>query len=339
MGGKVICLGEGLMDRLFGQPGSSENPLANWQDFPGGAPANVAAALAKLGTTAHFVGCLGRDLPGQRLIQALQTAGVQCEAVQRHPTAPTRIVLVMRDAKGDRQFVGFHLPDPTVFADAHLQAEALPEALFAEANYLVMGTLGLAYAETRAAMAQALAWAKQYGLTTIVDLNWRPSFWPETVTASQDQDLGLASPRSLAPQRILAHLSQADLLKLSQEEAEWLFQTTDPRVILNRLPQLKAVLLTAGAQGCEYATSEGQGALPAYAVESEDTTGAGDAFLAGFIHQLDKQGMDCLTDPSALEQMLRYASAVGALTTLRPGAIEAQPHANEVEAFIYLNPL
>ncbi|MBD0334628.1 MAG: carbohydrate kinase [Cyanobacteria bacterium Co-bin13] len=341
MSGRVICLGEGLIDRLFGRPDPSENPLANWQDLPGGAPANVASALVKLGTPADFVGCLGPDAPGQRLIQTLQAAGVGCDAVQRHPSAPTRIVLVMRDAKGDRQFVGFHLPDPAGFADAHLQAEALDESLFAGATYLVMGTLGLAYPGTGAAMAQALTWAQQYGLTTIVDINWRPAFWPETAAASEDDSVpsAPAPSRSLAPQRILSFLDRVDLLKLSQEEAHWLFQTDDPLAILSRLPQLKAVLVTAGAQGCCYATPQGQGKLPAYSIESEDTTGAGDAFLAGFVHQLDSRGLESLQDPSAMEQILRYASAVGALTTMRPGAMAAQPRANEVEAFIYLNPL
>ncbi|MBD0267479.1 MAG: carbohydrate kinase [Cyanobacteria bacterium Co-bin8] len=340
MSGRVICLGEGLIDRLFGQPDPAENPLASWQDLPGGAPANVASALAKLGTPANFIGCLGSDASGQRLIQALQAAGVGCAAVQRHPSAPTRIVLVMRDAKGERQFVGFHLPDPAGFADAYLQAGALDQSLFAEAAYLVMGTLGLAYPDTGAAMAQALTWAQQYGLTTIVDVNWRPAFWPEAVTTKDSPSHPApATARALAPQRILSFLTQVDLLKLSQEEAHWLFQTDDPLAILGYLPQLKAVLVTAGAQGCCYATPQGQGRLPAHDIESEDTTGAGDAFLAGFIHQLDSQGLESLKDPSAMEQILRYASAVGALTTMRPGAMAAQPRANEVEAFIYLNPL
>ncbi|HEY9736474.1 MAG TPA: carbohydrate kinase [Trichocoleus sp.] len=324
MSGNVVCLGECWIERLFGEPDPSGNPLANWQDFPSGAPANVATALVKLGTRASFVGCLGQDLPGQRLIHELRQAGVQCDAFQRHATAPTRIVLVMRDGQGKRQFVGFHLPDPAGFADAHLSTKDLSEAVFAQASYLVMGTVGLAYAETGAAIQQALTWAQQYGLTTAVDVNWRPAFWPEPEAAAQ---------------RILPLLAQVDLLKLSLEEAQWLFQTEHPATILQRLPQLKAVVITAGAQGCRYAAGSIQGALPAFEVDSEDTTGAGDAFLAGLIHQLTKQGLESLQDAAALQQIIRYASAVGALTTLRLGAIAAQPRANEVEAFLYLHPL
>lgn len=324
MSGKVVCLGECLIDRLFGQPDPQGNPLAHWQDLPGGAPANVATALVKLGTPATFVGCVGADLLGQRLLADLQQAGVVCNSIQVHPTAPTRVVLVMRDGAGERQFVGFHLPDPAGFADAHLTAAGLDEALLSQANYLVMGTLGLAYAETGATMQQALIWASHQGVIRILDVNWRPPFWPD--------------PKA-APGRILPLLAQVDILKLSLEEAIWLFQTDDPQTILQALPQLKIVLLTAGAQGCRYVTPYHEGRLSAFSVDSEDTTGAGDAFLAGFVHQLNKQGLDSLQDAAATKQMLRYASAVGALTTLRQGAMAAQPQANEVEAFLYLQPL
>lgn len=322
MGVEVICLGECLIDRLFGQPDQVNNALVNWQSYPGGAPANVATALAKLGTSVSFVGCLGVDDPGQLLFDQLQQAGVQCEAVRWHPTAPTRVVLVMRNAEGERQFVGFHLPDPAGFADAYLAVTNLDEAMFADAAFLVMGTLGLAYADTGRAMEQALTWAKQNRVTTVVDLNWRPAFWPES---------------AIAPQRISSFIAQVDLLKLSEEEALWLFQTGDPQAILKKLPQAQAVVITAGAQGCRYATQHVHGSLPAFQVDTEDTTGAGDAFLAGLVYQLNKQGMESLKDSTTLESMLRYASAVGALTTIRAGAMAAQPQAREVEAFLYLN--
>lgn len=176
MNGRVICLGECLIDRLFSRLEPESGALATWQDLPGGAPANVATALAKLGTPAAFVGCLGRDAAAEQLLAALQAAGVDCSAVQHHPSAPTRVVLVMQDAQGERQFVGFHQPGPASFADAYLSAAALDEAFFAQATCLVMGTLGLAYPETAAAMQQALSWAKQHSLTTFIDLNWRPAF-------------------------------------------------------------------------------------------------------------------------------------------------------------------
>lgn len=322
MGAEVICLGECLMDRLFGQPDQVDDALVNWQDYPGGAPANVAVALAKLGTSASFVGCLGMDDPGQVLFHELEQAGVQCEAVQWLPTAPTRVVLIMRDAEGDRQFVGFHLPDPAGFADAHLAATELDEVMFAKASFLVMGTLGLAYPATKHSMEQALAWAQQHGVITVVDVNWRPAFW---------------SDPAIAPQRIRPFIAQADLLKLSKDEALWLFQTGDPQAILKELPQAQAIVITAGAQGCRYATRQAHGSLPAFQVDSEDTTGAGDAFLAGLIHQLAKKGMAGLEEAATVESMLRYASAVGALTTMRAGAMAAQPQAREVEAFLYLN--
>lgn len=324
---QVICLGECLIDRLYERPNQAEQTLSTWQDYPGGAPANVATALAKLGTPSAFVGCLGLDEPGRLLFQALCQADVNCEAIQWHPTAPTRIVLVMRDSEGERRFVGFQSADPAGFADAFLNPQYLREGVFAQSTCLVMGTLGLAYGGTGAGMQQALGWAKRYGILTIVDVNWRPRFWPDC---------------AIAPQRIRQFLAQVDILKLSTEEGRGLFQTEDPATILKTLPNLQAVLMTAGVQGCHYATPSTQGSLPAFDVDSEDTTGAGDAFLAGFVHQLCQQHLnrlkDCLKDPNALRQMVRYASAVGALTTMKPGAMAAQPSASEVKAFLYLHP-
>lgn len=330
MNGRVICLGECLIDRLFSRLDPASGALATWQDLPGGAPANVAAALAKLGTPAAFVGCLGCDATAEQLLAALQAAGVDCGAIQRHPSAPTRVVLVMRDAQGERQFVGFHQPEPASFADAYLSAAALDEAFFAQATYLVMGTLGLAYPETAAAMQQALRWAKQHDLTTFIDLNWRPAFWAKPGAAGAD---GLAAAATILP-----FVAQADWLKLAAEEAHWLFGTTTAAAILAQLPQLSAVIVTAGGQGCSYATQHSQGQVPAFAVDSEDSTGAGDAFLAGLIHQLQRLPAAGLDEPARMASLLRYASAVGALTTTRAGAMAAQPSAREVDAFLYLHP-
>jgi fructokinase len=204
----------------------------------------------------------------------LQEAGVDCTALQWTSAHPTRVVLVNRDAQGERTFVGFSLPDPSRFADAYLEADPIDFASFETAQYLVMGTLGLAYGNLGQSMRTAWAWAKQNGIITVIDLNWRPVFWPQ--------------PEQAIP-IIQAFLAEVDILKLNREEAETLFQTTQAEAIQARL-SAKLVLLTDGANGCHYATATLQGHVPAYAVDCEDSTGAGDSFLAGFLHQLDLQG-------------------------------------------------
>jgi fructokinase len=318
-GSTVLCLGEALLDCLADQPTLSVQDVQSWTSYPGGAPANVACALQKLGTPAAFIGCVGDDEMGIDLNQFFQKMGINTAGIQRHPIAPTRQVYVLRDLTGDRQFSGFSHPDPTAFADAHLNADQLLRSLFEAAEYLVLGTIGLAYPETRAAVTQAITWANEYYLKVIVDLNWRPRFWPQP---------------HLAPALILPLLAEIDILKLSQEEAEWLFKTDDPQAIAAQLPDLEGVLLTRGAQGCTYCFHDQVGEVPAFAVQAVDTTGAGDSFLAGFIHQLHQHGISSLQDATSVQHMVRYASAVGAITTLNPGAITAQPTPETVEAFL-----
>ena len=315
----VICLGEYLVDRLF-DLGRPSQDLKNYTDYPGGAPANVAAAIAKLGTPTRLISALGQDDLGTWLIQTMEQQGVQCQ-IQRVANVPTRTVLVQRDETGDRQFIGFSQSDPAAFADAFLSSEWIDAVEFTGVAYLVMGTLGLAYPTTASAMERARAKAQQAGTKLVIDLNWRPVFWPDV---------------ELAPTKIQDFLTQADLLKLSREEALWLLGTDDATAICQQFPRCQAVLLTDGGNGSTCATKHNSVTLPAFAVDSIDTTGAGDAFLAGVIHQLCQRGWESLQQPAAIEQILRYASAVGAVTTLKPGAIAAQPTPEEIEAFLYL---
>ncbi len=319
---RVLCLGEVLFDYLADQPGRPYKAVTSWTAYPGGAPANVACALTKLGTQAGFVGCVGQDEAGDTLVDLLHAITVDVTGVQRHSTAPTRSIYVVRSEGGDRQFAGFGDRTSAEFADTRLQADHLPEQLFMEADYLVLGTLEVPYADTRAALHRALELADQYYLKLVLDVNWRPMFW-------DDPEAAWGSIHEL--------IKQVDFLKLSAEEADWLFKTRDPRAIAERIESIEGVLVTDGDQGCSYDVSGHQGHVPSFKVEVEDTTGAGDAFVAGFLHQLCQQGIAALNDAAAVHGMMVYASAVGALTTIRPGAIAAQPSAAEVDAFLYIN--
>lgn len=318
---RVLCLGEVLLDYLADQPGKPMEQVMSWTAYPGGAPANVACALAKLGTPSGFVGCVGSDEAGDALVKLLLESGVDGTGIQRHDTAPTRGVYVVRDEAGDRHFAGFGGRPSDAFADTRLQADALPEDLFANADFLVLGTLELAYPESAGAIARALELAEQYFVKILVDVNWRPVFWADPEAARQP---------------IHALIKRVDFLKLSAEEADWLFETRDPAIIAHRLDNLEGVLITDGDKGCAYCLSGNDGRVPAFPVEVEDTTGAGDAFVAGFLHQICQQGIAALANPELARQIVTYASAVGGLTTTRPGAIAAQPSPAEVGAFLYM---
>jgi fructokinase len=318
---RVLCLGEILFDCLADQPGRELAAVESWTPYPGGAPANVACGLVKLETTAGFIGCVGRDKPGDDLVNLLAEIGVNTAGIQRHASAPTRQVYVTRSLSGDRHFAGFGDRDTAEFADTHLAAEQLPESLFATADYLVTGTLELAYTKSRKAIARALELAKQYGVKVAIDINWRPVFW---------HDLDAAPPL------IWEIIQQADLIKCSDDEAQWLFKTDNPKDIL-QLPEFKAVkgvLVTAGEKGCKYCLGKSEGEVSVFKIDVIDTTGAGDSFLAGFLHQCCQQGEEIFQNVAVARKAVVYASAAGALTTTKPGAIAAQPTAAEIETFL-----
>jgi fructokinase len=316
---RVLCVGEILFDCLAEQLGLKLEEVQSWTPYPGGAPANVACALVKLGTSAGFIGAVGEDEAGNALVKVLQEVGVDTTGVQRHATAPTRQVYVVRDLAGDRSFAGFGKYDTTEFADTRLQAKQLPTSLFQEADFLVLGTLELAYPESEKAIYRALELAEQYDLKIVLDVNWRPVFWQDP---------------NIARQKIQNAFKHIDFLKLSKEEAEWLFDTTDAGAITYRLDSVEGVLVTDGENGCAYCLSGCEGTIPAFPVTVVDTTGAGDSFLAGFIHQLSQHGIQKLEDTDTAKRIVTYASAVGALTTIKPGAIASQPTAAEVAAFL-----
>lgn len=317
---RVICLGEILFDLLADQLGRSLENVESWTAYPGGAPANVACALVKLGTPTSFIGCVGQDEAGESLVKLLQDIGVDSTGVQRHPTAPTRKVYVVRSEQGEREFAGFGELDTSKFADAFLDSSKLPESLFENAEFLVLGTLELAYPETRAAIQKALKLAEQYDVKVLVDINWRPMFWPD--------------PSEAKPlvQELLRHV---DFLKIAKEEAELFFDTTDAGAITHRLDSVEGVLVTDGSGEISYCLSDQEDKLQAFSVDTVDTTGAGDGFVAGFVHQLCQQGLQqSFATAESARDIVRYACAVGALITLKPGAIAAQPTVEEVEAFL-----
>ncbi len=319
----VLCIGEILFDNLADQVGMSLAEVTSWTPYPGGAPANVACALTKLGTPSAFVGCVGRDDGGAALGELLADLSVNCDGLQHHPTAPTRTVYVTRTEAGDRVFAGFGSYDTADFADTRLSADNLPKSVFQGAKFLVTGTLELAYPESHDALYRAVELAQVQLCKIVVDVNWRPVFW-----SSSDR----------AQPLITDLLSHADFIKLTDEEAEWFFGSSDLENIVATYPKVQGVLITAGERGCYYWLQGNTGHVPAFPVEVVDTTGAGDAFLAGFLHRLSATPAPDLRDPLQAEQVVRFASAVGALTTLQSGAIAAQPTLQAVESFLLANP-
>ncbi|KAF8071301.1 FRK1 [Scenedesmus sp. PABB004] len=324
---RVVCVGEALFDFLANDKGVPREQVKSWTPYPGGAPANVATALTKLGVPTAFVSALGNDERGDELVALMQGIGVDTSAVQR-VDAPTRDVYVERTADGDRVFAGFGLPSDA-YCDCRLDAAALPTELLSGADLMVTGTLGLAAPATRAAMRAAAAAVKAGGGKVFVDVNWRPVFWPDPEAARGE---------------MLDFLALADIVKISDADLEYLYgmpfvtALLNPCAVADKLPNAPAVLVTAGDEGaafcCRSAKGEHTGFVPVFKVDVADTTGAGDAFTAGFIFKLlEAGGLDrLLADPVALKAAVVFAAATGALTCTKPGAIAAQPSLDQVQA-------
>ncbi|CAN0245116.1 unnamed protein product, partial [Ectocarpus sp. 8 AP-2014] len=154
---------------------------AAWTPYPGGAPANVACALAKLGVPASFVGAVGRDEEGDKLLQVLESSGVGTELAARVDDRPTRTVMVTRGMDGDRTFAGFGGGKASdSFADCEhrlSESEEMAKGLLEPGSWLVQGTLGLAYPGSCESHVCLAEWAKEAGAVRYLDINWRPVFW------------------------------------------------------------------------------------------------------------------------------------------------------------------
>ena len=305
----VICLGEVLFDLLANELGVSRELVASWTPLPGGAPANVACALVKMGDRSRFIGCVGTDEAGEKLTEKLTAQGVDLTGLQRHPTAPTRQVYVVRTADGDRIFGDFGGIETDKFADTQLSV--VPREVFIGADFLLLGTLALAYPLSAASTWQAVEFATAQGVKIVVDINWRPTFW--------------TSPTAAIPE-IKRLLASADYVKFAKEEAELIYGQTSPQLLCQYLPNAVGIFVTDGGNVCEYWLDGITGEQPAFKVNAIDTTGAGDAFVAGSIHQLGAS--------QSADAIVRYAAAAGALTTLKPGAIDAQPTDAEIHQFL-----
>ena len=308
----VVCLGEALIDRL-GPPGGDPAEDLPVDDRLGGAPANVACGLARLGTPVAFAGRLGQDAVGEAFSNLFSERGLDTSLLQRDAERPSRIVLVRRSRDGERQFQGFAGDKGAGFAD-----QALEPALLPQARWLLIGTLPLAAPASASALLSAVRQARSQGTAIALDVNWRPTFWD----VGADPSAG-PSPSAVAAIRPL--LEQAALIKLAREEAIWFFGSAHPQLISGTLPQAPDVVVTDGAEPVTWWMQGGSGSLPVFhPPEVVDTTGAGDAFTAGLLHCWDLPPL----------QRVSFAAGCGALVCGGAGGIDPQPSAPEVEAFI-----
>ncbi|NUO73525.1 MAG: carbohydrate kinase [Frateuria sp.] len=317
----ILCFGEALID--FHAEGSSEGGFPRaYVPFAGGAPANVAVAVARLGGDARFAGMLSTDPFGDFLLDSLRRTGVGVDDVMRTDEANTALAFVSLDARGERSFNFYRPPSADLlFRPQHFRAGAFDDVAVFHVCSNSMTDPELAQT-TREGMRRAQA----AGALVSFDLNLRPALWPRE-----------SNPRP----SVWPALHLADVVKLCAEEFAWLTEDGD---LLDRLWQGRTRLLvvTDGPRPLRWFARDARGELPCPRVEAVDTTAAGDAFVGGLLCRLAALGhadafAALLHDQTALHDMLAFAAACGALTVTRQGSFTAMPSAREVHAFLESN--
>lgn len=312
----VIALGEALID--FTESGLSPAGMRLFEQNPGGAPANVACAVARLGGRAAFLGKVGDDMHGRFLRQTLSGAGVDVSGLVMDSGVFTTLAFVALGEKGERNFSFARKPG----ADTCLTPEEIAPELLKRGKLLHVGSLSLTDEPARSATFHAVRLAREQGLTVAYDPNYRASLWSNEAAAREGM-------RSMVP--------FCDVMKLSDEETELLTGEKAPEAAAEKLlgQGVACVVVTLGSAGALVATREGSRKAEPFPTQAVDTTGAGDAFWGAFLTQLTRD--DKAPGELSLDEAVhyaRFANAAASLCVGRRGGIPAMPTLPEVEALI-----
>ena len=298
MSRRVWVLGDAVVDLVPDDQG-------RYLKCPGGAPANVAVGVSRLGGDSAFIGRVGADPFGRFLRHVLELEGVETETLMLDPEHATSTVVVDLDEQGERTFTFLVKPS----ADLFLTDAELPD--FKSGQWLHLCSIALSRSPSREAAFAAMTAIRAAGGFVSFDPNLRPAVWSE--------------PEQMRP-NVERALQLADVVKLSQEELEWLTGEADLALamdqVLARFP-LSLLLVTLGAEGLLVQDRQERRHIAAFKVKPVDTTGAGDAFVAGLLAGLAR--LDTLGSLDSLLPVFAQAQACGALATTALGAMTALP--------------
>ena len=293
----VTALGELLID--FTQNGTSEQGNSLFEANPGGAPCNVLAMLSKLGHKTAFIGKVGKDSFGKQLKKVLAEVGIDATYLYMDDEIHTTLALVHTFADGDRNFSFYRNPG----ADMMLKEEEIPEDLIKSSKIFHFGTLSMTHERVRAATKKALDIAKKSGCIISFDPNLRPPLWDSLETAKE---------------QVLYGLNYCDILKISDNEIQWLTGEEDytdgVNWILDRF-EIPLILVSMGKEGSRaYYKGSMVEVAPFLQKNTIETTGAGDTFGGCVLHYILEHGLENLTE-DCLREMLKFANAAAALIT------------------------
>ena len=312
----VTALGELLID--FTQNGTSEQGNSLFEANPGGAPCNVLAMLSKLGHKTAFIGKVGNDSFGKELKKVLEEVEIDAANLYMDDEVHTTLAMVHTYPDGDRDFSFYRNPG----ADMMLTKEEIPGELISDTKIFHFGTLSMTHEGVRAATKKALDMAKKAGAIISFDPNLRPPLWDSLENAKE---------------QVLYGLNYCDILKISDNEIQWLTgeedYTNGVNWILERY-QIPLILVSMGKEGSRaYYDGKMVEVKPFLQKNTIETTGAGDTFGGCVLHYICEHGLEGLTEDN-LEEMLTFANAAAALITTKKGALRVMPSREEIEAIM-----
>lgn len=310
----VVALGELLID--FTCQSTDGDGYPTMAAHPGGAPANFLAALTKFGAKTALMGKVGSDAFGKLLLGTLRSAGIGTQGMLVDENCFTTLAFVTLDESGDREFSFARKPG----ADTRIKFEELDLSVVDEAKVFHFGTLSLTDEPARTATYRAVAYAKEHGKLITYDPNLRKPLW---------------SDLAVCKEQMLWGLSQADVVKISDEEVEFLFglgvQEGAAHILANY--GVKLVFVTCGADGCWFSNGSACGHVPSLSgIKVVDTTGAGDIFGGSALWKLLQFGKapERLSE-AELRDTVSFACTAAGLSTTKAGGISSAPDLEEVE--------
>lgn len=314
---KVISIGEALIDFIPQVKGVALKDVEGFVRVPGGAPLNVAAAVAKLGGRAQMLTQLGADAFGDAILEEVIPLGVDVSKVKRTKKANTALAFVSLKENGERDFSFYRNPS----ADMLLEADEIDGEDFEEGSILHFCSVSLIDAPIKEAHRKAIKFAEENSGVISFDPNVRLPLWetPEHCRKA-----------------ILEFLPYANILKVSDEELEFITGIKDEKEALDWLLQgnVKVLIYTKGTDGAEFITKDRTIFAPSFKVKAQDTTGAGDSFIGSFLYQVAEQELSIAglvdLEESKIKDMLTFCNGTAALTVSKKGAIGALPSREEV---------
>lgn len=312
----VTALGELLVDFTMNGMSTRQNPL--FEANPGGAPCNVLAMLQKLNRSTAFIGKVGNDSFGKMLKDTVSAQGINTDNLLMDDKVPTTLAFVHTAPDGDRSFSFYRNPG----ADMMLRADEVNLEIINSSKIFHFGTLSMTEPNIEETTKIAVAQAKKAGAIISFDPNLRPPLWDSLETANE---------------KIRYGLSQCDILKISDDEIEFLTGTDDIDEGIQRIREvfdIKLVCATMGKRGSKaYYKNIKVECAPFLREDTIETTGAGDTFMACVLNAVLENGLDNLGEQE-LYNMLEFANAASSIITTKKGALKVMPEKSEVLSFI-----